>query len=101
MVQTSPGTFGLEMVVRVAHANRRELFQTLEGLRETVTAQERAASCELLEDCLVPNRVYWVERWATLQEIDEACRSDRFAMLRAAVELLGNIETVRKTEELS
>jgi quinol monooxygenase YgiN len=90
-------TFGLEIVIRASHVHRRELLQTLEGLRESVTRETRAVSFEILEDCTVPNRFYWVERWRNEEDVQASLDSERIALLMAAIRLLGSIETVRRS----
>jgi quinol monooxygenase YgiN len=92
-----PSAFGLEIVMRVSNAHRRELLQTLEGLRETVTRETRAGSCEILEDCMVPNRFYWLERWRNEEEVQASLDSERISMLMAAIRLLGSVETVKRS----
>ena len=92
-----PSAFGLEIVMHVSSAHRRELFQTLEGLRETVTREIRAGSCEILEDCMVPNRFYWLERWRNEEDVQASLDSERIAMLMTAIRLLGRVESVRRS----
>ena len=97
MTTPAPQEYSLEIVMRVTHAHRRELLQTLEQLRETVTHENLGTGCEVLEDSIVPNRFYWVERWLSEEDVQASLDSDRIAMLLAAIRLLGSVETVRRT----
>lgn len=95
MTDAAPQESGLEIVMRVNQAHRRELLQTLERLRETVSLEARVTGCEVLEDLMVPNRFCWIERWPSDEDVRASLASDRIAMLMAAIRLLGSVETVR------
>ena len=97
MTDTHTPEFGLEIVMRAAQSHRRELLQTLERLHETVDGEARVTACEVLEDSIVPNRFYWVERWLSADDVRASLESDRIAILMAAIRLLGSVEAVRRT----
>jgi quinol monooxygenase YgiN len=96
MTDAAPQESSLEIVMRVTQAHRRELLQTLERMRETVSREARVTGCEVLEDLMVPNRFCWIERWPTDADVRASLDSDRIAMLMAAIRLFGSVETVKR-----
>jgi len=98
MGQSASTQFGIEVVLRVTQAHRRELLQTVERLQQRVVSEGRGGICEVFEDSVVPNRFLWTEWWPTEQAVDVSLTSDRFATLQAAIRHLGRIEVVRRVD---
>ncbi len=79
--------------------HRRELVQTLDGLKARVAAEEPECACEFFEDLARSNRFLWKEWWMTKEEADLARASDRFRALLGAVKVLGDLEYVRRLSQ--
>lgn len=75
--------------------HRRELIQTLEGLKGRVVALEPDCACEVFEDLAVANRFLWSEWWPSLEQSEQAQTSERFRALIGAIKVLGSLESVR------
>ncbi len=93
--------FGIEVAMRTAQNHRRELTQTLEGLKDRVNATQPECDCEVFEDLAVPNRFLWSEWWPGQEESEAAEASDRFRALLGAIKVLGSLESVRKVSRTS
>ena len=79
--------------------HRRELIQTLEGLKQRIAANEPGCVCEVFEDLGEPNRFLWIERWPTSEDADRAQASDRFRALLGAIKVLGTLESIRRVRQ--
>lgn len=90
---------GIDVAMRTKQIHRRELIQTLEGLKDRIVADESSCECEVFEDLGEANRFLWSERWPTLEEADRAQASDRFHALLGAVKVLGTLESVRRVRQ--
>ena len=87
--------------MRTSQIHRRELIQTLEGLKDRIAADESSCVCEVFEDLREANRFLWSEWWPTLADADRAQASDRFHALLGAVKVLGSLESVRRVRQNS
>lgn len=92
---------GIEVAMRTSQIHRRELIQTLEGLKDRIAADESNCVCEVFEDLREANRFLWSEWWPTLADADQAQASDRFHALLGAVKVLGTLESVRRVRQNS
>lgn len=81
--------------------HRRELTQTLEGLKDRINATEPDCDCEVFEDLAVPNRFLWSEWWPEKEDSEVAQTSDRFRALLGAIKVLGSLESVRSVSRSS
>ena len=86
--------FGLKLICRTTPANRRELLQTLQALQAALEAEAPVTECELFEDLVIPNRFLWTEWWPEKLQLESSLQSERFETLRAAVEVLGTLESL-------
>ena len=75
--------------------HRRELIQTLEGLKDRISESEPDCGCEVFEDLAVANRFLWSEWWPSVEECESAQDSERFRTLIGAIKVLGSLESVR------
>jgi hypothetical protein len=92
---------GIEVAMSTSQIHRRELIQTLEGLRRLAHSEEPECACDVFEDLAAPNRFLWTEWWRTTIEADRAQDSDRFRALLGAAQLLGTLEAVRRVSRSS
>lgn len=93
------GRCGIEVAMSTSQIHRRELVQTLDGLKARVSAEEPGCACEFFEDLGRSNRFLWKEWWMTEKEADLARASDRFRALLGAVKVLGALEYVRRLSQ--
>jgi hypothetical protein len=82
--------FDVEVLLRTTGFHRRELVQTLEGLRD----RDRE-SCEVFEDAGEDNRFLWRRRCADLAAAEAWLASDHYRTLLGAIKVLGTLEAVR------
>ncbi len=82
--------FIVEVVLRTTGFHRRELIQTLEGLR----ARDREF-CEVFEDAGEDLRFLWRRRCADLAEAERWLGSEQYRTLMGAITVLGTLEGVR------
>lgn len=87
--------------MRTSQNHRRELTQTLEGLKDRINASEPDCDCEVFEDLAIPNRFLWSEWWPGQKELETAQTSDRFRALLGAIKVLGSLESVRNVSRTS
>jgi quinol monooxygenase YgiN len=90
--------WGIEVTISTRQTNRRELLQTLEGLRVRLVATETECECGVYEDLSEPNRFVWTEWWRRPENVDHAMNSQHFRTLLAAVNVLGTLESVRRVD---
>jgi quinol monooxygenase YgiN len=90
---------GIEVAMSTSQIHRRELIQTLEGLKDRISADEPGCEVEVFEDLREANRFLWSEWWPTLADADRAQASDRFRALLGAVKVLGTLESVRRVRQ--
>ena len=88
-------TCGIEVSMNTSQSNRRELIQTLEGLRDRVIRLETGCGCEIFENLGVPNRFLWLEWWPSIEECESARVSERFRALLGAIKVLGTMEALK------
>jgi quinol monooxygenase YgiN len=89
---------GVEVTIRTRQTHRRELLQTLEGLRDRLVAAETECECDVYEDLGEPNRFVWTEWWRRSESVDHAMNSQHFRTLLAAAKVLGTLESVRRLD---
>jgi len=94
-------TCGIEVAMSTSQGHRRELIQTLEGLKDRISESEPDCACEVFEDLAVANRFLWSEWWPSSQECRDAETSDRFRALLGAIKVLGSLESVRHVSRTS
>ena len=82
----------------ILQIHRRELIQTLEGLKVRISESEPDCGCEVFEDLAVANRFLWSEWWPSSQECRAAQTSERFRALLGAIKVLGTLESVQVVE---
>jgi len=87
-------TRGIEISFRTCPANRRELVQSLEMLRQSVLASDRASECHVAEDLTEPNVFRWCEWWPEDSDTAAIEGSDRFRALLGAIRLLGSLDGI-------
>ena len=87
-------TRGIEVSFRSKPANRRELIQSLEMLRERVLAADRAGECLISEDLTEPNVFRWSEWWPDESDTSAIASTERFQTLLGAIRLLGSLDGV-------
>jgi hypothetical protein len=80
----------IEVLMSVPDPNRRELVQTLDGLREADTELS-----EVFEDVLENSRFLWRTRCTDRATAERWMSSDHYRTLMAAIRVLGNLEDVR------
>jgi hypothetical protein len=80
----------VEVLLRTTGFHRRELVQTLEGLRE-----RDLEACEVFEDAGEHNRFLWRRRCVDLAEAERWLGSEHCRTLMGAIEVLGTLEGVR------
>jgi len=85
-------TRGIEISFRTRPANRREVIQALETLRERVLASGRPSDCQISEDLTETNVFRWSEWWPEDSDTAAIANTDRFRALLGAVRLLGSLE---------
>jgi len=85
-------TRGIEISFRTKPANRRELIQSLEMLRQRVLDSDLPSECEISEDLTEPNVFRWSEWWPEDAETAAIASSDRFRTLLGAIRLLGSLD---------
>lgn len=90
MPTTQWSQFNVEVVLRTTGFHRRELIQTLQGLRD----RDREF-CEVFEDAGEDNRFLWRRRCADLAEAERWLGSDHYRTLMGAIKVLGTLEGVR------
>ena len=82
--------FIVEVLLRTTGFHRRELVQTLEGLRD-----RDLEACEVFEDAGGYNRFLWRRRCADLAEAERWLGSEHYRTLMGAINVLGTLEGVR------
>jgi quinol monooxygenase YgiN len=92
---------GIEVAMSTTQINRREMIQTLDGLKARILDEEPGCGCEFFEDLGTPNRFLWKEWWPTKEAAENARSSDRFRALVGAVKILGSLESIRNVREQS
>jgi hypothetical protein len=85
-------TRGIEISFHTKPANRRELVQSLEMLRQRVLEADRPGECQISEDLTEPNVFRWCEWWPEDAETAAIVSSERFQTLLGAIRLLGFLD---------
>ena len=85
-------TRGIEISFRTGPANRRELVQSLETLRDGLLSSRTPCECQVSEDLTEPNLFHWCEWWPESADTASIAGSDRFKTLLSAIRLLGSLE---------
>jgi hypothetical protein len=80
----------VEVLLRTTGFHRRELIQTLEGLRE-----RDLEACEVFEDAGEDNRFLWRRRCTDLADAERWLGSEHYRTLMGAIKVLGSLEGVR------
>ena len=81
--------------------HRRELIQTLDGLKARLESDDAGCGCDFFEDLGQANRFLWQEWWSSKDAADRARSSERFRALLGAVKVLGTLESVRSVRHRS
>jgi hypothetical protein len=80
----------VEVLLRTSGFHRREMVQTLEGLRE----RDREA-CEVFEDAGESNRFLWRTTCRDLAAAEQWLTTEHYRTLIGAIKVLGTLEGVR------
>ena len=81
------------MIILRAHMNaipekRKELLQTIEAMSDSIRKQKGCSSHQVYQDMEDENVLCLLEEWENQDDLENYLRSDRFAALLGALDLL-------------
>jgi quinol monooxygenase YgiN len=74
--------------MNVAPKKRKELFQTIQALVDSIRVEEGCLSCHLYQDTGNKNIFSMIEEWENKEDLDKHLRSECFGVLLGAMNLL-------------
>ena len=89
---------GIEMLSRIPPENRREFIQSFKVLPQFDGCRDNCIYHKLFEDVGDLNHFLWVEHWVNLKALEQYIQSDRFKTILGAVEALGELIYLNRTE---
>jgi len=89
---------GLEIRVQLTPDKRREFLQAFDLFSGQSASDDTCLNIKLFEDVAGHNQFLWIEHWRDAKALDIHVQSDQFRSLLGAIDVLGELESLRMVE---
>lgn len=90
--------FGIEILSRIPHENRREFIQSFKLMTQFEGCNDNCIYHKLFEDVGESNHFLWIEHWTDPNILEQYIQSDRFKTILGAIEALGEFIYLNRIE---